>query len=97
MSAPRLSLAERDHIETGICLRCGHSHAPENRQRIIRRMVGVDDVTWSDIAMAWPCFYGNPAGDRNWPASRGRRRLMEDLKAIRTSPAVRKEAHAVHQ
>lgn len=89
---PGLSVAERDSVETGICVRCGHSHAPENRQRIIARML-VDDVTAYDIACAWPCFYGEPASDPpRWKSSRGRRRLCQDLQAIRSTSSTNSPA-----
>ena len=39
-----------------VCTACGSSHKPENRRRLIKRMVhhGVDART---IKEAWPCFY----------------------------------------
>lgn len=56
----------------GICLECGHSHAPPNRRRLIRPMA---DQGTPEIRAAWPCFYP--------PGVVAERRLFRDLAAIR--------------
>lgn len=86
MNLRNLSLAERDQVETGICVRCGYSHAPDRRRQLIRHMVGVEDISFWDIAQAWPCFYGvDGRGARAWNSTRGAVRLRLDLRAIRTN------------
>lgn len=47
---------EREKSTPAICPDCGYSHAPEERQRLIARMVR-DGLTAPEIAEAWPCFY----------------------------------------
>lgn len=58
-----------------ICAQCGYSHAPEDRQAIVRRMLPLET---SDIQEALPCFYGTGKNDA------GYQRLMRDLRAIRS-------------
>lgn len=57
----------------GICLECGRSHAPENRQRLIAPM---QHLPREEIREAWPCFY--PDGSEAVG-----QRLRRDLEAIR--------------
>lgn len=59
-----------------VCVECGYSHAPEDRQRLVARMASLPPT---DIMEAWPCFYRD---DQVWRGA-GYQRLMRDLAAIR--------------
>lgn len=59
-----------------ICSQCGHSHAPENRRRLIKPMRDAEPI---DIADAWPCFY---AYEGKWGESSAARLLYRDLAAL---------------
>lgn len=72
-----------DQMLYGICLVCGRSHAPENRQRLIRPMVG--ELQTRHIRAAWPCFY--PRDD-----AAAERRLFRDIAAVRAGSADREAA-----
>lgn len=61
-----------------VCVECGYSHAPEDRQRAIRHMAGAETV---DILEAWPCFYDR---DGQGTSGSGYRLLMRDLAALRS-------------
>jgi len=69
--------------KTDICVDCGYSHQPEDRQRIVARMKGADPM---DIAEAWPCFYGpkDHEHDLEWRHTAGYRSLMRDLACLRS-------------
>lgn len=56
-----------------ICGDCGNSHEPEERQRLIRRMV-LDGATAGEVVEEWSCFYAGGSGYE---------RACRDAKAIR--------------
>lgn len=58
--------------EIGLCLRCGMSHARENRLRLVRP---TRDLSAGEVREAWPCFY--PPGDA------GEQQLFRDLREVR--------------
>jgi hypothetical protein len=82
--------------KTDICVDCGYSHQPEDRQRIVARMKGADPM---DIAEAWPCFYGprDHEHDLEWRHTAGYRSLMRDLACLRSkgSPTLKKDRNCL--
>lgn len=77
LSPPGNKARVRDSVETGVCVQCGYSHAPEERFRLIRRQALADyplPVRRRLIQELWPCFY--PHGYI------GERQVYRDIHAV---------------
>lgn len=82
VAALHARVVEQGRADRAFCPDCGHSHTPENRQRIIARMDLSDPEA---IREAWPCFYGTEPGQ-----SSGMRKLHRDLAEIRARVETRR-------
>jgi hypothetical protein len=64
-----------------ICPHCGLSHAPEDRQRVVARML---PATFEEVHAAWPCLYENT--NTGYVRFLRDRRVIEQTDRLRAGP-----------